>query len=248
MSESSASTRWTLDAEVLRQPRRPLLIAGVTALAAAAVIAFGYTVRLVFHPHGWALTAANGMLLVAGYGALSVWAAFVYRSVKRSRGNAPFVFRPLQRSALKLLGLGFLAEYAARFVVLALIFAAHPAWRSKTAGNVHLRGHSTAYMTEVALVAVCVAPVVEEVLFRGIILQTLMQWWGFWPAALASSLAFGLLHAYEAPNAASAFLLVANISVFGLGQAILTRYTGNLTIPIALHSLTNAIAVLFNLL
>lgn len=239
--------RWALDAQVLGQPRRPLRAVAAVLLAVAAVIAGDYLARSLFHPHGWALTAANGVLLVAGYGFLTLVAAFVYHSTKRTQGHPLSVVRLLRPSDLKILGLAWLAEYAGRFVVLAFIFAAHPAWRSQTTSNIHLRGHSTMYVVESALIAICVAPIVEEVLFRGIILQTLTQWWDFPPAAAASSLAFGLFHAYEAPTGASAFLLVVSISVFGLGQAILTRYTGNLSVPIAVHSLTNAVAVLVNL-
>ena len=47
------------------------------------------------------------------------------------------------------------------------------------------------------VIVVLIAPVVEETMFRGLMLRTLMRRWGFWPAALASSAIFALFHTYE---------------------------------------------------
>lgn len=93
-----------------------------------------------------------------------------------------------------------------------------------------------------AVLAVAVAPVLEELLFRGLVLRGLMLRLGFWPAAVISSLFFGVFHA-QGTDASSALIVVAT-GVFGLGLCVLVRRTGRLGPGIGVHALRNAVAVL----
>jgi uncharacterized protein len=93
-----------------------------------------------------------------------------------------------------------------------------------------------------AVLAVTVAPVVEELLFRGLVLRGLMMRMGFWPAALLSSLVFGGLHATAFD--AAGLLVVGSIALLGLGLCLLTRRTGRLGPGIGVHALHNAVAIL----
>lgn len=93
----------------------------------------------------------------------------------------------------------------------------------------------------VALTAVAVAPVVEELLFRGLVLRGLMLRTGFWPAAVVSSVLFGLLHAQA--TGLEALPLVVATGVFGLGLCVLARRTGRLGPGILVHALRNAVAI-----
>lgn len=104
-----------------------------------------------------------------------------------------------------------------------------------------LREQSFPGLLVFAVLAVTVAPVLEELLFRGLVLRGLMLRIGFWPAALLSSVVFGLLHATAAD--ASGLLVVVSITVLGLGLCLLTRVTGRLGPSIGVHALHNAIAV-----
>ena len=92
-----------------------------------------------------------------------------------------------------------------------------------------------------AVAAVAVAPVLEELLFRGLVLRGLMMRTGFWPAAVLSSVLFGLFHA-QGTDASSALVVVAT-AVFGLGLCVLARRTGRLGPGIGVHALRNAVAV-----
>ena len=104
-----------------------------------------------------------------------------------------------------------------------------------------LAGLPVAELVLVAVAAVVVAPVVEELLFRGLLLQGLMLRTGFWPAALLSSLAFGVLH-MASLDAAGVALAVAT-GVMGLGLCLLARRTGRLGPGIGVHALRNAAAL-----
>lgn len=78
------------------------------------------------------------------------------------------------------------------------------------------------------------APIVEEFVFRGVILQRLIGKSSVWGGVLISSLLFGILHA----DVIGAFL-------FGIIASLLFIRTGNLLIPILMHAINNTIAVIF---
>lgn len=88
-----------------------------------------------------------------------------------------------------------------------------------------------------SLDAVIGAPVVEEIIFRGLLFGALVGKWGFWPAALGSSLVFASVHGYE---------LEGTISVLTTGTFLCWLYarTGRLWAPMLAHGLLNAIVVL----
>lgn len=238
---------WLLDAQAQSEPRRPLWTAALTTVAVGVVVAAATAIRLLPEARGWRLTVINGCVLFGGYGFLAVIALNVRRTERRATGYEALHVRRLSRSAIWLVPAAFLAETGARIFVVGIVYAFRPAWRRQTVSNVHLRGHSVAYITEAVIVLALVAPFVEEMLFRGILLPTLMQRIGFWPAALISSLAFGLFHGYQGPNGVSALILAINTAVFGLGQTLLVRYTGDLSSAIAVHGLTNTLAAITNL-
>ncbi len=81
------------------------------------------------------------------------------------------------------------------------------------------------------------APVIEEILFRGILLQRWAIKWGLVPSLIVSSLLFGLLH-----------LNMLGLFIFGLIMCLIYLKTHTLFIPIAIHSLNNFIAVIFELI
>ena len=127
-------------------------------------------------------------------------------------------------------------------VLAGALLQAVPALRGAVADNASfLADEPLAVLVVFAVVAVGVAPPVEELLFRGLVLRGLMLRTGFWPAAVVSSALFGLFHA-STLDAGSVLLAAAN-GVFGLGLCVLARRTGRLGPGIGVHALRNALAV-----
>jgi membrane protease YdiL (CAAX protease family) len=92
------------------------------------------------------------------------------------------------------------------------------------------------------VLAVVVAPISEELFFRGILFRSLRDRYGFWPGAAGSALLFGLAHYVPAPWRDAA--LLQTIMVFtGLGLAWIYEKRGNLVANIAAHMTFNAIGV-----
>jgi len=94
----------------------------------------------------------------------------------------------------------------------------------------------------VALVAVCVlvtvvAPIAEEVLFRGYVFGALRNWRGVWPAALLTGAIFGGIHAGSSP---AEFLVP--LAILGTMLCLVRWRTGSLLPCIALHAINNGIA------
>ena len=92
-----------------------------------------------------------------------------------------------------------------------------------------------AYQVAVAVVAVVLAPAIEEVLFRGVLLNRWAVKWSVAKAVVATSLAFGILHANP-----------VGITVVGLVAAVLYLRTGTLLVPIAFHAANNLIATILD--
>jgi hypothetical protein len=82
--------------------------------------------------------------------------------------------------------------------------------------------------------AVILAPLFEEFIFRGLIFKGLRRSWGRWPSILASAALFAVVH----PP-------LSVLPVFGLGVCAALSYerTGFLLAPILVHALYNALVL-----
>lgn len=83
------------------------------------------------------------------------------------------------------------------------------------------------------VMAVCFAPILEEYLFRGYLLNRWTLKFGAWPATLLSSFLFAVLH----PDVLGAF-------VFAVFQCLLYMKTRSLIGPMLIHFSNNLLAVL----
>ncbi|CAN5497912.1 hypothetical protein BH23ACT9_BH23ACT9_04820 [soil metagenome] len=87
----------------------------------------------------------------------------------------------------------------------------------------------------VALVVVVMAPIGEELLFRGVLYQALAKHLSGWPAIGISGLAFGVTHGEP-------FVIVLTFPL-GMGLAWTLRRHGTLVVPILAHIVFNLIGV-----
>lgn len=87
----------------------------------------------------------------------------------------------------------------------------------------------------VALAVALLAPIGEELLFRGVLYQSLAKHLPGWPAIGLSGLAFGLTHIEP-------FVIVLTFPL-GMALAWMLRRTGTLVVPIVAHAVFNLIGV-----
>lgn len=89
-----------------------------------------------------------------------------------------------------------------------------------------------------AIASIIFAPVMEELIFRGVLFNRLKIRTGVVPAMLISSFIFGIGHDFG--GITSAFL-------FGICMCILYLKTDNILIPMSVHFINNVVATLLNL-
>ena len=182
--------------------------------------------------------------VVAGTLLLGLAAAGVAQRPARQSGGAERALGfdlPEWTDAGRMVGWALLL-LVAQALALYLVSAAIPRLRGVEASNTDfLEGVSPTALVLIILAAVLLAPVIEELLFRGVVLRGLMLRLGFWPAAALSSTFFGLFHATG--TGIEAVPVMVATGVFGLGLCLLVRRTGRLGPAIGVHALRNALAV-----
>ena len=97
---------------------------------------------------------------------------------------------------------------------------------------------STLNLVLVVIIITVLAPVSEELLFRGYIFRALRNWRGFAPAAIITGLIFGAVHIGSSPIG-----FALPLAAFGFGLCLLYQWTGSLYPCIALHAANNAFAL-----
>ncbi len=87
--------------------------------------------------------------------------------------------------------------------------------------------------TALTLFAACVAaPLSEELIYRGYLLETGERFAGFWPASVLSSAVFALGHYYSPASTVTIF-------AFGMAMCFLRRRSGKLSVCILAHAFVN---------
>ncbi len=97
---------------------------------------------------------------------------------------------------------------------------------------------STLNLILVIVLITMVAPLGEELFFRGYFFGALRNWKGFWPAAIITGAVFGAIHIGSAPIG-----FTVPLAFFGFGLCWLYQRTGSLYPCIALHALNNSVAL-----
>jgi membrane protease YdiL (CAAX protease family) len=175
---------------------------------------------------GSAALLAVSALVLYGWQGLAAW-LFSLRTA--GRALALWGFRRPNRAILWTVPVGLVAVYA---VSLAHDLVVHPEQQP----IVNEFPRSGAGVALFILVAVVMAPLFEEIVFRGFLFRGFANSWGWVWGAIASAAVFGLAH----------LQLDVFVPLAALGFALAWAYkrTGSLWSCIAMHGIFNAIAVL----
>lgn len=235
-------TRWLLDESVQAQASRG-------ALRHAGRYAVVLVVATVVLELAGGLTGRElprGLDALAGESVVGVVIYFCCRPLVRrcgGWGDALGLDTPLLRD-VAVAARWFIAQNVARWGIVIVAVAAPALRHGHQLTNMHGLGRLSVVQADLLGVsAVVVAPVVEEVAFRGLWLRALMRRWRFWPAAVVSSVVFALLHAHEASTLLALPVLLASMTAFGVLQCMLVRRTGRLAPAILVHAIGNLIAI-----
>lgn len=97
---------------------------------------------------------------------------------------------------------------------------------------------SVAALIAVTLLVTVVAPITEELFFRGFFFTALRSWKGVWPAAILTGLVFGVIHAGSAEP-----VFLVPLALFGFGLCLLYWRSGSLYPCMSAHALNNSFAL-----
>jgi membrane protease YdiL (CAAX protease family) len=221
--------------------------AALPCVALAALIILGSLVTHLVRPHGFAAALAETIALnLLLYGALATVVYREGRELARRYSGWGWTFG-LQRpkgmdAAWVAAGVGMVI--GGRIVVGLIANAATHGRAVKESQNLHPHNSSVAVYIVLAVIVVVLAPLIEETVFRGLLLRTFMHRLGFWPAALLSSLIFALFHTYEVDTLAGAVTLAGVVFTLGMSNCLLVRWSGRLAAGMIVHGLFNGLAVL----
>lgn len=96
-------------------------------------------------------------------------------------------------------------------------------------------------MLAFAILVAVIAPIAEEIFYRGMVFRALVNGVGVWLAAIISGVLFGAVHIDSVDS--ERLLQVVPLGLLGIFFAILYAWSGTLFAPIALHATNNSLAV-----
>lgn len=139
----------------------------------------------------------------------------------------------------------FLASGILTYTVLQLVPGFNPAEPQQVGFN--NLSHQYEYLLAFATLVI-IAPVAEEILFRGYLYGKLRKAVPVWAAILAASVLFGLLHlqiSFEDGVAVSGWNVLVDVFVLSVVMCSLREITGSIWAGILLHMLKNGVAFYF---
>jgi membrane protease YdiL (CAAX protease family) len=209
-------------------PRR--VLGGLAVLLALVVVEAG--VVSAFDPDIESLAAS--LILQAALAATLVGVAFaVARPGPELASTEELGLRRPLRPAIKASAIAYFAYIGCALVIAALIQPEQEDVTRDLGADEGVLGSVAA-----GLLIIGVAPISEEIFFRGFMFKGLRRGTPFIAAALISATIWGVFH-YTGPDT---WGVVLQLAVFGVALAWLYERTGSLWPPIAVHALNNALA------
>jgi membrane protease YdiL (CAAX protease family) len=136
--------------------------------------------------------------------------------------------------------LGVLVLAAVAFIVISDVYFSllHQSGQEKEFVKEIGGNAGTISVLAVCLLVTVIAPVCEEILFRGFIFRSLANWRGPWPATIATGILFGIVHGLSAPA-----IDLLPLALLGFLLCVVYWRTGSIYLTILMHSVNNSIAL-----
>lgn len=222
-----------LPPERYRGPSAFLLLALVLVVATVANLPFGSDVAALLVGDG-ELTLLGAIVILVSTQLALLLVAWLFVQLPRALSGLPMP-GPNATRALRLgFGWGIVAWFGST-VVIAAVASLLEAIGMPPPVQTAERAVALLDPVLVVLAVVVLAPIAEEVFFRGVVYNAWLRESGPRFAAIGSSLLFSVIH----------LSLVSLLPIFLLGLALawVYRRTGNLLAPIAMHATVNGISV-----
>lgn len=244
--EGAESGSAVTTAEPFPVPWSPWTAVAVFALQFFAVTVLGVLLAAVVGSGAVGETFQRAALVLASSLAAAGFTLFVvYRRFPGETWRLRGPQRPTWRAVLTGLGYGLGSYFVVGFGLASLLQAL------ATAGGAELPEVQTTFRefaADPAIVpfflfgAIVLAPIGEELLFRGMLFQALRSRVGVWPGIGLSAIAFAVVHWDPTTTLGGNLLVVTTIFALGMLLAWMFHRTGTLVVPVVAHAIFNAIS------
>jgi uncharacterized protein len=212
-----------------------LLLAAMLSLFGADVVPSGPTTG------AGALDESTALLALAVASQLGGLAAVVWLLRRRGHRFTELVgaHRPLGRLVGLGLGVGLLT-WIGSTVVVAVLVAISGSDRAPEQALTGSLSDGPLQLLLAIVAAVVLAPIAEELLFRGLLHRALRRRQRLPVATAISSLAFAVVHV---DVALSQPLALVGLTIVGAALAVAYERTGSLVVPVVMHAVYNGVAI-----
>jgi membrane protease YdiL (CAAX protease family) len=171
----------------------------------------------------------DGLLLFVALGVASDWK---FRPLARPLGLLGL--RPFRPKAIWILLGTLVVYYIAAGLFASLVLKPD---QEDIGGELGVGNPSIVIAVLAVVMIVGLAPVAEELFFRGFLFAGLRTRWSLWPAAITSGLIFGLVHA------PTGITTVVPLAALGIALCWLYNRTGSLWPCVIAHMINNGLAL-----
>jgi CAAX protease family protein len=171
----------------------------------------------------------DGLLLFVALGVASDWKFRPLGPPLRLLG-----LRPFRLSAIWITLATLVAYYIAAGLFASLVLKPD---QEDIGGELGVGNPSVVIAVAAVLMIVLLAPIAEELFFRGFVFAGLRTRWSLWPAAITSGLIFGLVHA------PTGITTVVPLAALGFALCWLYDRTGSLWPCVIAHMINNGLAL-----
>ena len=171
----------------------------------------------------------DGLLLLVALGVASDWKFKPLGRPLRLLG-----LRPFRLSAIWIMLATLVAYYIAAGLFASLVLKPD---QEDIGGELGVGNPSVVIAVAAVLMIVLLAPIAEELFFRGFLFAGLRTRWSLWPAAITSGLIFGSVHA------PTGITTVVPLAVLGFALCWLYDRTGSLWPCVIAHMINNGLAL-----
>ena len=171
----------------------------------------------------------DGLLLLVALGVASDWKFRPLGRPLRLLG-----LRPFRLSAIWIMLATLVVYYIAAGLFASLVLKPD---QEDIGGELGVGNPSVVIAVAAVLMIVLLAPIAEELFFRGFVFAGLRTRWSLWPAAITSGLIFGSVHA------PTGITTVVPLAVLGFALCWLYDRTGSLWPCVIAHMINNGLAL-----
>ena len=171
----------------------------------------------------------DGLLLFVALGVASDWKFRPLAGPLRLLG-----LRPFRLKAIWIMLATLVAYYIAAGLFASLVLKPD---QEDIGGELGVGNPSIVIAVLAVVMIVGLAPIAEELFFRGFVFAGLRTRWSLWPAAITSGLIFGLVHA------PTGITTVVPLATLGIALCWLYNRTGSLWPCVIAHMINNGLAL-----